>query len=265
MYCVIQKIKNKKTNSYGEYKKLEVNITTCTINNMDVESYGYRYGGGRFERTIKDSYKISIHESYREDGKVKKKQWVICTIPYYSIIDYGTWVGDYTVGLGNKLKKIGITEDELCDIVYKKLDPIIESVKKEYEVTEEYKTHLEHQQIIKRYQEDKEAFESIYGNDTYDYCYDVFRVLRNKNKLDDIKAQYESTKEYQRSYHDNYKSNYSDYSDIFKSKKSSFTEEEKKGLKLIYKSAAKGVHPDICKDNGEAMKLLNKLKEEWKI
>ena len=33
-----------------------------------------------------------------ENGKVKKKQTVICTIGYYEVVDWGDWPGDYIIG-----------------------------------------------------------------------------------------------------------------------------------------------------------------------
>lgn len=268
MYCVIQEIENKKANPYGSYKELKAYPTTWTIEGETKTNYSYQYAGERFERPIKKAYKISIHSSYRKDGKVRKRQWVICTIPYYNIIDYSTWIGEYTRGgLDGKLKEIGITEERLCELVYKKLDPIIEEIQKEFKKTEEYMISQKHKEIINKHNKDKEAFESVYGKDTYDYCYDVFGVLRNEEMLSNIKAQYEVKKEYERSYYENFKNNYSnyDFSSYLKTNSGNYTEEERKYLKEIYRAAAKNLHPDIKKDNGEGMKFLNKLKDEWGI
>ncbi|WP_102399514.1 hypothetical protein [Haloimpatiens massiliensis] len=267
MYCVIQEIENKRFNEFGAYKQLEVDCMSFCIDGQARTKYLYKYTGERFKRPIRKAYKISIHKSYRKDGKVKKKQWVICTIGYYNIIDYGTWIGDYTIGLNNKLQDIGITEEKLCELVYKKLDPIIEKVKIEFQKTEEYKTHKKHREIIDKYLKAKNEFESLYGSDTYDYCYDIFGVLRNEEYLKDLKATYEAQKTYRdnySSYHSNDYSNY-DFSGYFKTNTSNYTKEEKTYLKTIYKAAAMKLHPDIKKDNGEGMKFLNKLKEEWGI
>jgi hypothetical protein len=84
MYCVIQKIVNKKPVQSGYSKELLVDWTTMTYQGKTETKYSYRYSDERFERPIKDAYKISIHKSYRENGKVKKKQWVICTMSYYN-------------------------------------------------------------------------------------------------------------------------------------------------------------------------------------
>ncbi len=267
MYCVIQEVELKKANTYGSYKELETYYTSWVINGEKGGCYGYRYTGDRFERPIRKAYKISIHKSYREGGKVKKKQWVICTIRYYDIAsDCSSWIGDYC-NLNAKCEAIGITEDELCALVYKKLDPLTEKIEKEYQQTEEYKTHKKHQEIINKYLEDKNKFESIYGSNSYDKCYDVFGTLRDKEMLDKIKKQYEASKEYERSYYENYKSNYNynSYSSYRNNNHSTYNDEDKDKYKKIYKTLAKAYHPDIAKDDGEMMKIVNKLKEEWGI
>lgn len=267
MYCVIQEIELKKENEYGAYKELEVYYTSWVMNGVEGGRYGYRYAGERFRRPIKKAYKISIHHSYRENGKVKKKQWVICTMNYYDLLEY--WVGDCIYGdrLQSKLEEMGLDEETFWDMVYAKLQPIIDKIKKEFEATEEYKISQEHRAIIDKHITAKNEFESIYGNNTYDYCYDVFGELRNKEKLEEIKEQHRAQEEYKkRSYQEYFKSNYNSYSSSYQvSSSSNYTEGEKAYLKKIYKAAAMKLHPDTTKDNGEGMKFLNRLKEEWGI
>lgn len=263
MYCVIQEIKVKKANAYGSYKELEAYETNYSI---EGKYYGYGYTGERFERPIKKAYKISIHKSYRENGKVKKKQWVLCTMNYYDILDYGLYdCADSRIkSLSNKLE---ITEDAIYDMVLSKLDPLSEQIEKEFRETEEYKISQQHRTIIDKYLQAKREFEDIYGANTYDYCYDVFGQLRNKEMLDQTKRQYKANKEYQRSYYENFKSNYNynSYGSYQEVTRSNYTDEEKKNLKQIYKTLALKFHPDVCKDDGNMMKLVNKLKEEWGI
>jgi hypothetical protein len=265
MYCVIQKFENKKTNTWVEAKELKVDITKWFADGIEKISYGYSYSG-KFERPVKTAYKISIHKSYRKDGKVKKKQWVICTIGYYTMLE--CWLGDCVVKneLNIKLKDMDITEEELWDRVYEKFQPILDEVTKEYEATEEYKTKVKHMAILKKYREAKEMFEAKYGKNTYEYCYDIFGVLRNEKYLKELEASYKTQQEYKSSYYESSKSNYSnfDFSNILNSKPT-YTDKEKEYLKKIYKGGALNLHPDKTKDDGEGMKFLNKLKEEWGI
>lgn len=265
---MIQEVE-RKTESLGSSKSLKVHTTTMTTDGVTEVRYGYSHSDERFTRPIKKAYKISIHKSYRENGKVKKKQYSICTIEYYSIIDYGTWVGDYTIGLNNKLQQIGITEEKLCELIYDKLDPIVEQIKKEFEGTEEYKAIQEQREIINRYNKTKDEFENLYGYNTYDYCYDIFGTLRNEDMLNRIKKQYENYQEQQSRYYEDFKSNYNsnqyDFGSLSGSSNKTYSDDEKKYLKKIYKAAAMVLHPDKTGGSDEGMQFLNKLKEEWNI
>lgn len=71
--------------------------------------------------------------------------------------------------------------------------------------------------------------------------------------------------EAERRYREEYK--YQQYFNSFGSDNTTknYTEEEKEYLKIIYRSAAIKLHPDVTRDDGEGMKFLNKLKEEWGI
>lgn len=268
MYCVIQKVFNKKENTNGEYENLEVESSTWYIDGDARTEYGYKYNGKRFRRPHREAFKISIHESYRKDGKVKKKQWVICTIGYYDIADGWPYIGDHTIGLENKLKGIGITEDELCSMVYKKFDPIIEAVEKEFKATDEYNAKKEHKRILDKYRKSKNEFEKKYGEDTYDYCYDVFGALRNKSYLEELQNNYKTQQQYYSSYYKNFKSNYSSSdssSSYFNIGQSTYTEDEKAKLKKIYKVLALKFHPDKLDGDSDMMVFVNKLKDQWGI
>lgn len=270
MYCVIQEIELKKEDIHRYEKELEVYKNEWIINGVEVGQYCYRYTGGKFERPIRKAYKISLHKSYREDGKVKKKQYSICTMSYYDIADNSTWIQDYMrlSRWDSLLDRIGITEDDLCNIVYKKLDPLIEQIQKEFKQTEEYKTREKHRKIINKYLEEKQKFKNEYASDSYDYYYDVFGVLREPEKFEAFKQQYEASKTYQSSYQESYYSNYNSYnfnSSYSTIKQSNYTEEEKGYLKKIYRAAAAKLHPDVIKDDGKGMKFLNDLKEQWGI
>lgn len=271
MYCVIQRVKNNKANYNGAYKELKVLFYTWTMDGETKTKYDYTYCGERFERPIKDAYKISIHESYRKNGKVKKKQWVVCTMRYYDLLE--SWPEDYIMRsqLDNKLQEMGISEDELWDIVYKKLNPIIEQVKEEYSQTEEYKVQQEHKSIINKYNAAKTEFEAKYGGDTYDYCYDVFGTLRNEEYLKTLERSYQTQEEFKKNYRSYYGNNYSNYDNNSYGgyqgiKQSTYTEDEKVMLKQIYRVLALKFHPDKNEgEGGEIMNLVNKLKEEWGI
>lgn len=265
MYCVIQEVKLKNIDSRGHSKGIE----PYTVEYNGIEHYKYRHSYEYFERDIKKAYKISIHKSYRENGKVKKKQYSICTMGYYSIIDFGTWVGNYC-NIEAKAELIGVTYEELDEIIYKKLNPIINRVEAEYQQTEEYKTVKAYRKQIEDYNNKKSEFDKIYGNGTYEQCYNVYNELVNADRLEEIKMEYNRRKEYeQKSYEQYYKRSYSGNSSYYSNPQSNYNEEEKKLLKKIYKKLAMEFHPDRNLDSQEeAQKLMtmtNKLKEQWGI
>ncbi len=80
MFAVIQEIKAKKAPK-GEGKTIEVYETRYTVGGEPYCKYDYRYSDECFERPVKNSYRISICESYRENGKVKKRQTVARPLP----------------------------------------------------------------------------------------------------------------------------------------------------------------------------------------
>lgn len=269
MYCVIQEIKNKKANQYGKSKRLEVSETSCTYRDKTTISYWFMNSDEKFERPIKKAYKISIHESYRKNGVVKKNQWVICTMDYYSIAEHSTWIKDFKKSFewDKLLNDINISEDDLCEIVYKKLDPLISKIQIEYEATDEFIINEKNRNIVKKNILDKNEFKEKYNSDDYDNYYDVFGVLRNEELLNKLKESYRSQKEYesnsQKEYESNTNSNYNSYSGYQEIKHSNYSDKEKENLKKIYKTLAMKFHPDVCGDDGEAMKLINQLKGEW--
>ena len=270
MFCVIQEIQTKKENKNGYYKELQVEYMEMSVCGKDESYYYYEYGGERFERPIKKAYRISVHRSYRESGKVKKKQYVICTAGYYDIAD--GWFSLYEWGgsrIQNVAKELNCSEDILYDLINAKLEPLQKAIQAEFQSTEEYKTHAEHERIIKAYRSNKDKFNKKYdlSGDEYDKCYDVFGTLRNLEKLEQIKAEYQSRKTYKeksRSYQENFWSNYTSGSYGF-FEHSTYNDTEKDMLKKFYRMLSKKYHPDSNPDtdtSGE-MQLLNKLKSEW--
>ncbi len=275
MYCVIQEIEIKKL-PRGEPKRIEVYETTCTISGVNDSTYGYRYSDDCFDRKIRKAYRISIHESYREGGKVRKKQTVICTMGYYEIIDWGSWIGDYIIGSKwkDKVEALGLPEEELVDMIYKKFQPIIDQVEAEFQQTEEYKAREEHRRILKEHQQRVDEFTEKYdtSRNEYDHCYDVFGKLRNPELLKKIKADYKARQDYERrsqqqsrSYYDNSYSNYNGGCSGGFRPAAGHGEGEKTMLKQFYRTLSKTYHPDSNpgRDTSEEMKLLNQLKTDW--
>ena len=278
MYCVIQEIELKKVPA-GESKEIVVHETTWITNGEKESIWGWYYSDEHFDRPVRKAYRISIHESYREAGRVKKKQTVICTIGYYSIVDWGGWIGDYIKGgLKRKADVLGLSEEALSDMVYKKFQPIIDRVETEFQQTEEYKAREEHRHILKEHNQRVAEFKEKYdtSESQYNHCYDVFGNLRSPDALKKVKADYKAKRDYERqsqkeshSYYERFFNNYSGnsgsgYGGNFSN---NYNENNKAMLKKFYRTLSKAYHPDSNPgvDTSEEMKLLNQLKSDWGV
>ena len=244
-----------------------------SINGQDESHYWHHYSEERFERNVKKAYRITIHESYRENGKVKKKQFGICTVDYYDLAT--DWFCLYDWGnskIETTAKELNCSEEELYTLIEKKLEPIQEQIIAEFKQTEEYKTHEEHEKITTLYAARKVEFNAKYnlsGNE-YDKCYDVFGVLQNPEYLKKIEKDYEARQRYEqesRRYYEEYCNNHNqDSSSSYGgSISNTYKEEDKAVLKQFYRELSKKFHPDANPDTdtSQQMQLLNQLKQEW--
>ena len=278
MFCVIQEIETKKPNKNGYAKKIEISQCGYRSNTEEVTWNTYHYGYEKFERPVKKAYRVSIHHSYRENGKVKKKQFVVRTFNYYSLADdfFGLDEADYDI-MAKIAESLNVTTEKVIELVESKLNPLVEKLEKEFQETEEYKTHQEHEKITNEYALKKAQFNAKYGvgGNEYDMCYDVFGNITDQEHLDKIKAEYEQRKEYEersRSYQKNFYSNYSKYfegggSSYHNSISDNYMEEDREILKQFYRSLTKQFHPDANPDadTSKEMQLLNRLKSEWGV
>lgn len=273
MYCVIQVVERKRKNQNGYPKELKSEYMQMSINGQDESHYWHHYSEERFERDIKKAYRITIHESYQENGKVKKKQFGICTVDYYDLAT--DWFCLYDWGnskIETAAKELNCSEEELYSLIEKKLEPIQEQIIAEFKQTEEYKTHEEHERITTLYAARKVEFNAKYnlsGNE-YDKCYDVFGVLQNPEYLKKIEKDYEARQRYEqesRRYYEEYYNNYnqgssSGYGGLISN---NYKEEDKAVLKQFYRELSKKFHPDANPDTdtSQQMQLLNQLKQDW--
>ena len=273
MYCVIQEVERKRKNQNGYSKELKSEYMQMSINGQDESHYWHHYSEERFERDIKKAYRITIHESYRENGKVKKKQFGICTVDYYDLAT--DWFCLYDWGnskIETAAKELNCSEEELYTLIEKKLEPIQERIIEEFKQTEEYKTHEEHEKITTLHAARKVEFNAKYnlsGNE-YDKCYDVFGVLQNPEYLKKIEKDYEARQRYEqesRRYYEKYYNNHNqDSSSSYGgSISNTYKEEDKAVLKQFYRELSKKFHPDANPDTdtSQQMQLLNQLKQEW--
>lgn len=274
MYCVIQEVEKKRKNQNGYPKELKSEYMRMSIQGQDESHYYYTYSDECFERDIKKAYRICIHESYRENGKTKKRQFVICTADYYDIAT--EWFSLYDWGdvkIEAAAKKLNCSKETIYDLIEKKIQPLQERIVEEFRQTEEYKTHEEHERITTLYAANKVEFNTKYGvsGNEYDKCYDVFGTLRNPGYLKKIKADYKARQQYEgesRRYYEEYHNNYNQYKEgggYGNSISNTHSEEDKETLKQFYRILSKKFHPDVNPDTdtSKQMQLLNQLKSEW--
>lgn len=269
MFCVIQEIQRKRPNKGGAYREYEVTSNTLNINGKSSTRYAYYpcYDAGRFERPHQEAYRISIHESHRENGRVQKKQCVVGTIGYYALIEWGLY--DYVErGVNQAAELFGADFDTLYALVEAKVEPIKKRITAEYHSTEEYKARRQQEKIQKAYQKAKDSFGKKYDirPEEYDYCYNALGELMNEAYLNQIIRQYQQKQESYRSYRRTNYSNY-DFGGSGVSLSRTYTEPETAILKQFYRTLSKSYHPDLNRDRDttEEMKLLNRLKESWGV
>lgn len=213
MFCVVQILQRKKPNTNGDFRDYEVSSTTiCSLDGGPVKTYYSYYpvsDSKRFDRPHREAYRISLHESHREGGKVKKKQCSIGTVGYYSLLQWGLY--DYIdAGISRAVEVFDSDYDTLYRLVETKMQPIIDKITKEWRRSEEYKARRQREKIQKAYQRAKNAFGKKYDVDPHEYdaCYDIFGTLRNEAYLRQIIRQYEQKQEAYRSYKKTYYDNY---------------------------------------------------------
>lgn len=205
MFCVIQTLQRKKGNPFGDYRKYEVSSMTIGFpggTSKTHYSYYPDYEAGRFERPHRETYRISIHESRREGGKVVKKQCAIATIGYYDFAD-GFSLYDYIdSGIKRAVSVFGGDYEALYSLVESKVQPLGDKIKREFQKSEEYKARRQREKVDKAHQKAKKKFGEQYDvdPDEYDFVYDVFGNLMDEAYLNKIIQQYEQKQEAYSSY-----------------------------------------------------------------
>lgn len=272
MYCVVQVIQHRKPNVHGEYREYEVSSMTIQFpDGTSKTHYSYypRYEAGRFDRPHRESFKISIHESRREGGRVCKKQCAIGTVGYYDLVEWGLY--EYIDrGINRAVEMFDADYETLYKLVEDKMQPITDKVKKEFHRSEEYKARRQREKLEKSYQKAKKQFGDRYGvdPDEYDYCFNIFGELMDKAYFDQIVRQYEQRETY-RSYRSSGHSTYEQrgYGGYYTQNISTYSEDELAILKQFYRSLIKTYHPDLNpgRDTTAQMQLLNRLKELWGV
>lgn len=274
MYVAVQKIYGK-SKVYG-YPK---DVVTTTLNLGTTIRYGWEYSEEKFERE-NYSYKITVKESYRENGKVQQRQVVRGTFHWFDFAEH--WIYDDERFDEKLIDTFSDKPSQDIDAIYKEIDRRIEDIQgiesKKWRSSKEYKAHNRHLEMIRKYESKKTVFDELYGEDIFEQIYDIRLKIMNqelyeqlpqiraeKKKSDEEKREQERREyeEQQKKWDDFYRQYSSGSYSIGSS--STYTDKEKEYLNKFYKVLAKKFHPDVLENDNEPMKFLNKLKEQWGI
>lgn len=274
MYVSVQKIYGK-SKIYGYAK----DVVTTTINTGTTILYGWQYSPEKFERE-NYSYKITVKESYRENGKVKQKQVVMGTYHWFDFVDNYVYCDDwFCEKLSDAfLDKAGKDMDAVYDEIDKKIEEIQSVESEKWMTSKEYKVHNKHLEMIRKYESKKTAYDEIYGKGIFEQIYDIHLKVMNQNlyeQLPKIRAEKkksdEAKQEYERRSHEEQHRQWEKYFKGFGDGSyqtglcSNYTDREKEYLNKFYKALAVKFHPDVLNGDNEPMQLVNKLKAEWGI
>lgn len=277
MYIYIQEQKKKKP-SLGSPKAIEVIRQQRLINGELKWVYGYKKSEERFERPTKPTYKVMAAHSYREGNKVKKKSVSLGQFDYYDQLDgysFECWK------VYDKLERKGIPyQGDVEALVYEKVESIESKILEEIKQTEEYRVKEEIRDVELAYMDAKYDFKEQYGEECYDYFYDVFGKLREPvlfeiykqeagKRQEEREKQRKEQEEYERrsreeAYRRFFGGGYSHQQSAAASS-SNFSQEELDLVRGVisagYKKMATKYHPDRGGDE-KMMKLLNNIKEK---
>lgn len=170
------------------------------------------------------TYYFYLCKSQRVDGKVKTQQNYICNISpdYFLVCDNALLRNQILLNILSLNRKNKINiTNEEFNTTWEKFIPKINKIRKEE---------------MNNYNQQYGKY-SNYNN----YNYNSYSESSNNNNY-------------------NYNS-YSGYSSSSNNNNCTYTEEEKKLFKEMFKDMAKRFHPDISGDDGSKMKLLLKIKE----
>lgn len=142
-------------------------------------------GKDEIERDTKDKWRVLLNKSFRRGGKIYKKQWYVCTVSYWGIIDdkyeqYEDTDMGFAFTVYERIEKHfpDLKAREIKDIyamTWAKFEPIRRSVLEEYRNSEEYKYRvIQEEKKLKK--ERKKERKREYKYYEYEYKDDSFEA-----------------------------------------------------------------------------------------
>ena len=163
MYCsIVQKKMKRKPPESGVFR--DPKIKSTFPDDFDLFDF-YIAGKDKIKREAKEKWKILLNKSSRRGNKVCKKQWYICTVNYWDIVDTkhvrrdDLWWTLYNHGAFGRIHKhlpdLDISErKKIYAIIAKKFEPIQLSVLREYRKSEEYKYRVIQEEMEENHKEE---------------------------------------------------------------------------------------------------------------
>lgn len=140
MFCVIQSIALKKQQT-GYPKRLLSEWLSYSIAGTDMSYYYHNQSLECFLRPIRQAFRISIHESFRAAGTVKKRQFPICTVNYYDLAtDFFSLFEWGDTKIHQAAEALEVSEERLYCLIEAKLTPLQERIQAEFAQTENFRS-----------------------------------------------------------------------------------------------------------------------------
>lgn len=269
MYLSVQKIKGK-LKRYGH----PIGVVTYQENIGTTTYYRWKYTDEKFERP-NISYKFVVKESYRDHGKVKQRQLCLGTIFWFEFMEERQEL--FTEWNQQKIReKFNPTAGQMKQLekdCNKAVDKIEDGKDFKWVDSREFRTFAKYNNYVVDWKNKKEFFDKQYGEGYFEQVYDFYCNVRNKSLLKQLekdkqekdKKENEKWEAEKRFYQEAYDRVWEEQKRRILNKGSQFSNEEKGYLKQFYRTLAKNYHPDLVHDDGEAMKFLNKLKDQWGV
>lgn len=262
---------------YSEYEQYNNKNTYYSIFNNEFEwnEAIKDFGNG------KDESSADFTKSNHIDNKKYQLAFVDDENTYHNLIIYkdykiigvfadGTYENIKTLkGYHNSIQTRDNIDDEITNNDLKELKKLFTKLQKQMDEyykredirqTKQQKENEKQQKAKQKYEEAKNSWTMYYqpycmGKYKFEDIWDENGEVKNFNLWSEMIEFCNKQSQ----------SKYNDYSDLFGTKTIEIKEEDKDIYKTIYRSASLKLHPDILKDDGHAMQILNDLKESWGI
>lgn len=260
MNCVIKKVKTTQQPLGGSKSLL---VFTSQFEDEPIR-YCYTFSTEKFERVPQYNYEIWLHYLIPDKKTGSRQQVKVAAIHYYELAEGLDWKEKIQSKEWEKVtRETKMDPSRLEAAVESKLAPLIRDIQNSWTQTAEGRAQKKIKDTLARHQESKKNFEAIWGQGTYEFIFDVFGELKNEAFLHWLQTFNNGSKKNETSASSQYKKSQQKKQKTAL-KAASYSESEKIWLKKFYRTLAREYHPDSGGET-EAMILINKLRDDWRI